>query len=262
MEIVSGWKSCEILSKYLCKAKCYSIFLGITLLLLWFTPQLFAQDSLKPDANGWVAIPKKPEPFHLVNDFADILSIEEEKDLEAQLSEYEKEHRIQLVVLTTKTTGNSLAKAFAQATYDTWNISYSHFGYTILLLVSADDKTCDIGFCYEFEKYLSSTNVDKIIAHIAPHFYDRKRYFDGIVGCVDSLFNIVPKRNPYVTREEFNRIVEANKQEKERKKFYVDLFNYGKLLLYVIGLVKIYFFPDKRWKYKLHPVPGRFNNYR
>jgi len=260
MEIALGILSYFSRNRFLLKLKTKLFYFAILLVTFLYSPLSFAQDPLTPDASGWVAIPNKPEPFHLVNDYADILSIEEEKDLEDQLSEYEKEHRIQLVVLTTKTTGNSPAKAFAQATYETWNLSYNDYGFSLLLLVAADDKASEIGYCYSLEPFLSSINIDKLIKKNSPHFYDKGKYYGSVADGLNLLISRLPEYNPYINKAASNRKIDRSTNEQKLVKIFFSFF----CIVIIMGFLLWLNHKDleKNRKYKIHSVPGRFNNYQ
>ena len=89
------------------------------------------------------SIPPRPNPPKLVNDFADILTPEQEHALEVKLVAYDDSTSNQIVILTTKTLNGLEAEQYATELGEKWGVGGAKFDNGIIVLVSKPDEGSD-----------------------------------------------------------------------------------------------------------------------
>ena len=86
------------------------------------------------------SIPLRPNPPKLVNDFADVLTPEQEHALEAKLVTYDDSTSNQVVIVTAKTLNGLEAEQYATELGEKWGVGGAKFDNGIVILVSIPDE--------------------------------------------------------------------------------------------------------------------------
>ena len=170
---------------------------AVLLVLLLLPLGLAAQDPLAPDANGMVAVPELPNPPKLVNDYAHVLSDEEEQELEAKLVDIDKGSTVQIAVVTVKTTGLSPIEDYAHALFAKWGIGQKGQDNGLLLIVAIDDRKSDIEVGYKLEDVAPDASCRQILDNVLPPYFRQQQYYAGINAATDSLFKLASGKYTY-----------------------------------------------------------------
>lgn len=126
-------------------------------------------------------IPKKQSPPKLVNDFADILSKEEEAALESKLVAFDDSTSNQIAIVTMKSLDGEPASAFAPRLFIDWGIGHKGRDNGILILVSmSEPREVFINTGYGVESFVTDASAGRIINdHMLPEFKNNN-YFKGL----------------------------------------------------------------------------------
>ena len=129
------------------------------------------------------AIPAKPQPERLVNDYADLLSSEQEARLENMLTAFDDSTSNQIVILTVKDLEGMPASEYAVRTGLDWGVGSEKFDNGIVVLVKPKDSTPGqvfIAVGYGLEGAIPDAYAKRIINNqMIPHFM-QDDYFGGV----------------------------------------------------------------------------------
>jgi uncharacterized protein len=148
------------------------------LIMCSFVALTFAQSDL----------PEKPQSW--VNDYADVLSASEERDLEGMLSGLEKRSSNQIFVgIFQKLPENSYLEDFTVKLYDKWRPGLADQDNGILIVVFIDDRKMRIEVGYGLEDVVTDAQSGTIInEYMAPNF----RKGDYYAGLKSALTVLIP----------------------------------------------------------------------
>src|SRR5215210_546087 len=96
-------------------------------------------------------IPPKPNPPRLVNDFANVLTPDQEQSLENKLVAYDDSTSTQIVVVTVPTTGDYDIQEYALAILRGWQVGNKKTNNGIVLLAAIQDHKVRIETGYGME---------------------------------------------------------------------------------------------------------------
>lgn len=156
----------------------------LVLLLIGFT--LIAQP----------VIPDRPQPPKLVNDFADILKPNEERQLERRLVAYNDSTSTQMTVVTVKSLGGEEASFFAFQLGEKWGVGQSEEDNGLVILVAPNDRKAFIATGYGTEGAIPDAYAKRIVEDLMIPQFKTGNYFKGIVKAVEQL-------TAYLSGEEF-----------------------------------------------------------
>jgi uncharacterized protein len=140
----------------------------ITLLFI-FTGSLFA-DGIFPDK-----INKQ------INDWGDLLSTTQERQLEQALRDYENESSNQIVVATFPSLEGESLEDVSERMFSTWKLGQGGKDNGVLLSIFKEERKIRIEVGYGLEGALPDVTAGKIIRNdITPYFRDG-RWYEGIV---------------------------------------------------------------------------------
>jgi uncharacterized protein len=137
-------------------------------------------------------LPKKQSPPKLVNDFAEILSKEEEDLLESKLVAFEDSTSNQIAIVTVKSLDGEPASAFAPRLFIDWGIGHEGRDNGILILLSmSDPREVFINTGYGVESFVTDASAGRIINdHMLPEFKNN-RYYKGLDLATDDLIQML-----------------------------------------------------------------------
>lgn len=134
-------------------------------------------------------IPPKPNPPRLVNDFADVLSAEEENLLERKLVAYDDTTSTQIAVVTIRTLNDYPIEEFALRLFREWGIGNKTTNNGVLILAAIDDREIRIEPGYGLEGAIPDITDSQIIRNdIAPSFRGGD-YYEGLDKATSSLIS-------------------------------------------------------------------------
>jgi len=153
-------------------------FTGLVIILSAMAGRLFAQD-----------IPPAPKPPKLVNDYADLMTPEQERHLEEKLVAYDNSTSVQIVVVTMKTLGGAGADDFAIQLGKEWGVGNKKTNNGVVLLVSMEPNRRKVFIApgYGLESSLSDYTCKTIVdAEIITQF-KQENYYRGIENGADAI---------------------------------------------------------------------------
>ena len=172
-------------------------FKYIFFLLLGFTSFFANAQSL--DKEG---IPIKPNPPHLVNDFAGILSENNKALLEAKLVAYHDSTSTQITIVTINTTGDYPIEDYALRLGRNWGIGQKGENNGLLILVAKDDRKVRIEVGYGLEEYITDYDSKEINDDILIPAFKQNQFYAGlddatnrIIAQIQGTFKPSPKQN-------------------------------------------------------------------
>lgn len=151
----------------------------ITLIILFFGLQgnLLAQPK----------IPGQSNPPRLVNDFADILSIGQERSLENKLVAYNDSTSTQITVVTVKSLGGEEASFFAFELGEKWGVGQQGEDNGIVILIAPNERKTFIATGYGAEGALPDAYSKRIVEDVMLPEFKKGDYFGGITKAVDRI---------------------------------------------------------------------------
>ena len=142
-------------------------------------------------ALAYASIPARPETLTFVNDFANLLTPNEEQDLTGVLAGIETATSAEVVIVTVRTLGGTDVFAYAQQLFTAWGIGKRDKNNGLLLLVSTQEREFRFHTGYGLEGALPDGHLGSLFrAHIVPSFGEG-RFFDGLRGVLMASDGIV-----------------------------------------------------------------------
>lgn len=145
--------------------------------LLWLTA-LVAQGQ---------ALPPRPQPARLVNDFAGVLSGTERQQLESRLRAYMDTTSTQLVVVIVPTTGDVPPGDYAYQVGRSWGVGQKGQNNGLVLLWATNDRKVFIATGYGMEGSLPDGLVKRIITNQITPAFKQGRWAEGLNAGIDEL---------------------------------------------------------------------------
>ena len=132
-------------------------------------------------------IPARPNPPKLVNDFAGVLSADEEQRLEQQLVAYDDSTSNQVAVLLVKTLNDYPIEEYSLKVLRGWGIGNAKTNNGVLIVAAIDDRKIRIEVGYGLEGAIPDITANHIIDNdIKPNFRSGD-YYDGLSQAANSI---------------------------------------------------------------------------
>lgn len=138
-----------------------------------------------PLAAGAYSNPGKPAGF--VNDYAGLMSAAARQSLETELSNFEKETRHEIAVVTIPNLGGDTIENFAVKLFEDWQIGKKGADNGVLFLISKDDRQMRVEVGYGLEGALTDAQSFAIIDKIAKPAFRAGDYDAGITQSVAAI---------------------------------------------------------------------------
>lgn len=166
--------------KYLLNKKLSTVFL---LVILFFANSIaFSKDEEIPDV---------PNPPRLVNDFANIISDNNEQQLEEKLEAYNDSTSTQIAVVTVNTVGDYAIDDYGIRLARKWAIGQKDKDNGILILVAKDDRKMDIEVGSHIEGLVSNYDCIRIINDLMVPAFKQSNYYKGIDDATDRIIGLM-----------------------------------------------------------------------
>ncbi len=118
-----------------------------------------------------------PEGF--VNDYANVLSLEEEADLESVLKTYEQNSTYEVAVVTVRSTAEETIESYAVQLFEDWGIGKRGQDTGVLMLIAVQDRRVRIEVGYGLEPLLTDAESQRMIQRATPLFQEG-RYYEAV----------------------------------------------------------------------------------
>ena len=120
------------------------------------------------------------QPIGFVNDFAGVLSAEQEQQLQALLLEYEKQTGNEIVVATINSIGDETIETYAVALFQEWGIGKEGQDNGALFVVAVADKEMRIEVGYGMEGDLTDVESAHLINNVIPPYFAASDFDGGV----------------------------------------------------------------------------------
>lgn len=111
-----------------------------------------------------------------VNDYANVLSLEEEADLESVLHTYEQNSTNEVAVVTVSSTAEETIESYAVQLFEDWGIGKRGQDTGVLMLIAVQDRRVRIEVGYGLESLLTDAESQRIIQRATPLFQEGRYY--------------------------------------------------------------------------------------
>lgn len=136
-------------------------------------------------------IPKRPSPPRLVNDFADMLTPEQEHALESKLIAYSDSTSSQIAIVTIESLKGYEDEEFAIALGRKWGVGGKEFNNGVVILISEQDRKSRIEVGYGLEGAIPDITAKTIIDNdLTPNFKEGN-YYRGLDKATDDIIKAV-----------------------------------------------------------------------
>jgi len=132
-------------------------------------------------------IPDRPNPPRLVNDFADILTVGQERTLENRLVAYNDSTSTQITVVTVKSLGGEEASFFAFELGEKWGVGQQEEDNGIVILIAPNERKTFIATGYGAEGALPDAYSKRIVEDVMLPQFRKGDYFGGITKAVERI---------------------------------------------------------------------------
>jgi uncharacterized protein len=132
-------------------------------------------------------IPSKPNPPKLVNDYAGVLTPDEEQRLERQLVSVDDSTSNQIAIVLVKTLDGYPKEEYANKLFRSWGIGNKSTNNGVLILAAIDDRQIWIEVGYGLEGAIPDITANHIYEdEIKPNFRSGD-YYEGLQAAANSL---------------------------------------------------------------------------
>ncbi len=116
-----------------------------------------------------------PEPVGYVNDFAGMISSEDENELESILIQYENQTNNEIVVVTVESLGDKSIEEYSIALAEKWKVGKEDEDNGVIILVAEEEKKIRIEVGYGLEGLLTDAEAKLIIdREMTPSFKEEE----------------------------------------------------------------------------------------
>jgi uncharacterized protein len=163
----------------------YIKFLFVLPILLLLTKAGFTQGS----------IPERPDPPHLVNDFAQLLSPDQLQELEFKLVAFNDSTSVQITVVIVPSLDGYEKADYAQQLGQKWGVGGSKFDNGFVILIkpksAGENGEAFIATGYGVEKFVPDATASDIINNEMIPDFKQNDYYGGINAASDVLMSLV-----------------------------------------------------------------------
>ncbi len=149
-------------------------------------------------------------PMGFVNDFAEVLSTEQENTIETKLNSLATIEGSEVVVVTVKNLGSDTVENYAVKLFAEWGIGKKDKDNGLLLLVAIEDREMRIEVGYGLEGTITDAQAYWIIRDVITPAFKNEDYFAGIVGAVDKVTEAITGTTILPTVEEESTSFDSN----------------------------------------------------
>ena len=124
--------------------------------------------------------PARPNPPHLVNDFTNTLTTDQQRILEEKLVAFNDTTSIQIAVVILKTLDGYPPSDYAFELAQKWGIGQKETNNGVLLLISMEEHKLFIATGYGMEGIMPDVQSRRIVANDITPYFKNGQYFEGI----------------------------------------------------------------------------------
>lgn len=154
------------------------LFNGLYIAIIFILWTWYAYDTFSQEI---------PKPIGYVNDFADVLTLGEEKILEAIIKDYEAKSTVEIVVVTIKSLEGESVEQYAVKLFEAWGIGKKGKDNGFLILNSINDKKWRIEVGYGLEGFITDGYAGSIGDNRMTPNLKNEKYFDAYRQTVEQV---------------------------------------------------------------------------
>ncbi|MBF9142678.1 TPM domain-containing protein [Hymenobacter properus] len=128
---------------------------------------------------GTSDVPPRPNPFHFVNDEANLMAPADAKKLDNGLRRYANNNGTQIVVVTVPSLGGRDVAAYGKAIGTAWGVGQKDKNNGVVVLISAQDRKLSIQPGSGLQSTITPEVTQQVIAQMGPNF-KQGNYFAGL----------------------------------------------------------------------------------
>lgn len=137
------------------------------------------------------AIPPRPQPPQLVNDFTNTLTADQAATLEKKLEAFDKASSTQIAVVIINSLNGYDVSDYALAILRNWGVGQKNKNNGVVLLIAKKDRKIDINTGYGLEGSLDDITAKHIIDEDIVPLFKQKDYYGGINAGTDKIIKAV-----------------------------------------------------------------------
>ncbi len=157
---------------------------------------------LLPLGTAFVSAQNFPELKGYVNDYAGLLTPQGKAQLEAKLSQLEKDTTAQVFVATVKSLEGDDIQDYANRLFEKWKIGQKDKNNGVLFLVSLDDRKMWIEVGYGLEPIITDGRAGRIRDDNVIPSFKKSNYEEGIIAGVNAIEQYIRQGTPPAPLEE------------------------------------------------------------
>ncbi|MDD5312054.1 MAG: TPM domain-containing protein [Dehalococcoidia bacterium] len=143
-----------------------------------------------------------PDYQGFVNDYANLLSMQAKTQLEAQLTQLEKDTTAEVAVVTIKSMDGDYIEDYAVKLFEKWGIGKKEKNNGVLFLVALDDRKMRIEVGYGLEPVITDGRAGRIRDNDVLPRFKQNDYEGGIIAGVNSIEKYIRDGTPPAPLEE------------------------------------------------------------
>ncbi len=155
-----------------------------------WTMRLAAAGLLFPGIVFAQTFVETPNPVGYVNDFANFIDDDVERQLEQDLSAYELKTTHEITVVTTDSLQQTTIEDLAVRWFEQWGIGKAKDDNGVLLLVVPPERQMRIEVGYGLEGAITDSQAGQILDNILKPAFRSEQESEGIVKAVDTLMKL------------------------------------------------------------------------
>jgi uncharacterized protein len=175
---------------------------------------------------GQPSVPDRPNPPRLVNDFAGLLSADENRQLERELVSYNDSSSNQMAVVTLKSLGDYAIEDYALEMGRKWGVGRKAKNNGVLIIVSVDPRKINISPGYGLEGALPDLLCKRIITNEITPSFKQGQYYLGLSNGVKSIRSAA--KGEYVNEDK------GKNSGGDDFSFWLFIILFGIILLFII----------------------------
>ena len=126
-------------------------------------------------------------PTGYINDFANILTVDQRQTLEQKITNFERQTQHEISVVTIKSLAGDTIENFAVKLFEEWKIGKDTYDNGVLLLIAMDDRRMRIEVGYGLEPVLTDALSNYIIQNVLKPHFQNAEYYVGISEALDAI---------------------------------------------------------------------------
>lgn len=152
-----------------------------------------------------------PHLKSMVNDYGDVLSSQEEMQLERLLRDAQTKTSSQIVLLTIKSLQGENLEDYSLRVADKWKLGQKEFDNGVLLLVAMQEKKIRIEVGYGIEPIITDAKSGFIIRNLIVPYFKKGDYAQGIANGLLAITGLITKEFE-ITDEQLARYQQQQKK--------------------------------------------------